>query len=304
MSRMNRRQFTWIATGGLASATLVACSGDAVTDDLTPTQISDVEGAPPTLGPQASPPDTSGEEGGGEEATPEQEAASGDGGSESITLEAIDPYEWSMFEFEVSPGQEINVVNTGGLQHNFNVDDWDIATADLNGGEEETVTVPDDAEVGAEVEFYCSIPGHREGGMEGTITVVEAGAAGGEEATPADEATPVEEEATPEGGAASEDEGAAGSAGEAITVGGLDTLEFDPSEIEASPGQTILFINEGFLPHDFNVDELDMHTALLNNGEEEEITVPDDAESGSEYAYYCSVAGHREGGMEGTITIA
>src|SRR5680860_1911468 len=33
MSRMNRRRFTWMATGGVASAALVACGGDAVEDD-------------------------------------------------------------------------------------------------------------------------------------------------------------------------------------------------------------------------------------------------------------------------------
>lgn len=189
MSRMNRRQFTWIATGGLASATLVACSGEAVSDDLTPTQIPDVAGAPPTLAPQATPFES--EE--GEEATPvdeaspaaeegatpveeeaaaEEEPAATGGSGEAITLEAIDPYDWSMYEFEATPGQDITVINTGFLPHNFNVDEWGIATEDLNNGEEETVTVPDDAEAGAEVVFYCSVPGHREAGMEGTITVV------------------------------------------------------------------------------------------------------------------------------------
>lgn len=291
MSRMNRRRFTWMATGGVASAALVACNGEAVTDNLTPTRIADVEGAPPTLAPQATPFDSEGAAG---EATPVEEAAAGGDGTEPITLEAMDPYDWSMYEFEASPGQEITVVNVGQLQHNFNVDDWDIATEDLANGEEETVTVPDDAEVGADAVFYCSIPGHREGGMEGTITVVEAGAGGGEEATPVEE-----EEATP-----AEEEAAAGNgAGEPITVEGLDSLAFDPSSFEATPGQTIQFVNVGVLPHDFNIDELDMHTEQLQGGGEAEVVVPDDAEVGAEYVYYCSVTGHREGGMEGTMTI-
>lgn len=190
MKRMNRRQFAWMATGGVASATLVACSGDAVTDDLDPTMIPDVEGAPPTLAPQATPfesPEEAtpaaeatpvegatpvGEEAPAEEEGAAQEEGAAGGGGEAITLEAIDPYEWSMSELEAAPGQEITVINTGFLPHNFTVDEWGIATANLSTDEEETVTVPEDAEVGANVEFYCSEPGHREGGMVGTITIV------------------------------------------------------------------------------------------------------------------------------------
>lgn len=188
MRRMNRRRFTWMATGGVASAALVACGSDAVDEDLTPTQIAEVEGAPPTLAPQATPFESPEEE----EATPagdatpvegeatpaEEEVAAGGeeegaaGAGEAITLEALDPFDWSMYEFEVTPGQEITVVNTGNLLHDFYVDEWGIATAALGNGEEETVTVPDDAEVGATVEFYCSQPGHRQSGMEGMITVV------------------------------------------------------------------------------------------------------------------------------------
>ncbi|HEV2127922.1 MAG TPA: hypothetical protein VGR22_04815, partial [Thermomicrobiales bacterium] len=54
MIRMNRRRFTWVATSGIASAALVGC-GEAVDEDLTPTRIPDVAGAPPTLAPQVEP---------------------------------------------------------------------------------------------------------------------------------------------------------------------------------------------------------------------------------------------------------
>jgi nitrite reductase (NO-forming) len=116
-----------------------------------------------------------------------------------------------------------------------------------------------------------------------------AGATPAAEAMPA--ATPVEEETA-----------AAGGGGDAVVVHTLDALQFDPSEIEAAPGQEITVVNDGVMQHDFVIDELEMATDLLNNGEEQTVTVPDDAEPG-EYTYYCSVPGHRQAGMEGTLTI-
>jgi plastocyanin len=291
---MNRRQFSWIATGGLASATLVACSGEAVSDDLTPTQIPDVQGAPPTLAPQATPFESEEEE----SATPVDEGAAG-GGAETITVTGLDTLAFDPSAFEAAPGQAILFINGGSLPHNFIVDELGIEMPALPSGEEQEVAVPEDAEVGAEYEYYCSVPGHREGGMVGTLTIVEAGAGGGEEeATPAeDEATPIEEEA------AAEEEAATGGSGEAITLEAMDPYDWSMYEFEATPGQEITVVNTGFLPHNFHVDEWGIATADLNNGEEETVTVPDDAEVGATVEFYCSVPGHREAGMEGTITV-
>lgn len=84
----------------------------------------------------------------------------------------------------------------------------------------------------------------------------------------------------------------------------MDSLSFDPSEAEVSPGQTVILQNDGFLQHDIAVDEWGgALTELLNNGQTGEFTVPEDAEVGAEFVYYCTVAGHRQGGMEGTFTI-
>ncbi len=291
MSRMNRRQFTWIATGGLASATLVACSGEAVTDDLTPTQIPDVQGAPPTLAPQATPFQS-------EEATPVEEAPAEEqaaGGGEPIRVAGLDTLRFDPESFEASPGQTILFVNEGSLPHNFIVEELGIDMPQIPGGEEQEVAVPEDAEPG-DYEYICSVPGHAEAGMVGTMTVVEAG--GGEEAASADdEATPVEEEAAVE-----EESAASAGGGEPIRVAGLDTLRFDPESFEASPGQTILFVNEGSLPHNFIVDELGIDMPQIPGGEEQEVVVPDDAEPG-DYEYICSVPGHAVAGMVGTMTV-
>lgn len=85
------------------------------------------------------------------------------------------------------------------------------------------------------------------------------------------------------------------------TVTSVDN-DFDTETIEARPGDTITLTNEGFAQHDLVVDELGIATDLLNNGQSMTITIPEDAEPG-EYEFYCSVPGHKEAGMVGTLTI-
>lgn len=77
---------------------------------------------------------------------------------------------------------------------------------------------------------------------------------------------------------------------------------FDVSTITAKPGDTITLTNNGFIGHDLVVDDLGLDTGLLNNGESSTITIPMDAEPG-DYEFICSVVGHKESGMFGTLTI-
>ncbi len=99
-----------------------------------------------------------------EESTP---ATSEDG---SVLLEAHDPFNWSVSEITVKPGDTIQVVNTGALDHDFVVDEFGIEEPLAPGAEAVTVTIPADAAPG-EYRFYCSIPGHAESGMVGTLIV-------------------------------------------------------------------------------------------------------------------------------------
>jgi plastocyanin len=66
---------------------------------------------------------------------------------------------------------------------------------------------------------------------------------------------------------------------------------------------TIDFTNEASLAHDVRVEDADGEnlggTSVFAEGEES-ATV--ELESG-EYTFFCSVPGHREGGMEGTLTV-
>jgi plastocyanin len=86
-----------------------------------------------------------------------------------------------------------------------------------------------------------------------------------------------------------------------LTLTATDT-QFDQTELTAAAGEvTIELVNDSDLPHNVEVE---------GNGIEE---VSDTISSGStelalaldpgEYTFYCAVPGHREAGMEGTLTV-
>jgi len=78
-------------------------------------------------------------------------------------------------------------------------------------------------------------------------------------------------------------------------------LAFDPPELTAEVGEdlAIVLTSEDML-HDFTIDELDVHVAA-DRGDTAEGALRAD-EPGT-YTYYCSVPGHRDAGMEGTLTV-
>ncbi|HEV2129256.1 MAG TPA: c-type cytochrome [Thermomicrobiales bacterium] len=122
----------------------------------------------------ADPGETAAGENTGQDAPAEEGvAADADAETADVVLEAIDPYEWSETEPIVAPGSTITAVNAGSLEHNFTVDELGIAEDLPTDGTNVTITIPEDAEPG-QYEFYCSVPGHREGGMVGTLIVEES----------------------------------------------------------------------------------------------------------------------------------
>ncbi len=90
-----------------------------------------------------------------------------------IVIETRDDFSWSLPSFDVVAGQFIEIQNTGVLEHHFVVDEWGINET-VSSGEIKLVQVPDTVEAGQQFLFYCSVPGHQAGGMEGTITVIES----------------------------------------------------------------------------------------------------------------------------------
>jgi plastocyanin len=93
----------------------------------------------------------------------------GDGGSATgvtvvATEFAFDPADLSV---AADTAVEITVDNQGVVEHDLTVDELDL---EIYAGPGETVTETVTLAAGT-YEMYCSIPGHRASGMEGTLTV-------------------------------------------------------------------------------------------------------------------------------------
>lgn len=96
----------------------------------------------------------------------------GNGGS-SVDMEMGEMYfEPDSVTAEAGSTLTVNLENAGSQLHDFTIDDLggERVHVEVPAGEEDSASldIPDDA---GEIEFYCSVPGHRAAGMEGTITV-------------------------------------------------------------------------------------------------------------------------------------
>jgi uncharacterized cupredoxin-like copper-binding protein len=70
--------------------------------------------------------------------------------------------------------------------------------------------------------------------------------------------------------------------------------------VEVGEGEvTVEIANLDAFDHDFTIDELDVQLLL---GANESAEAMFEASPGT-YTFYCSVPGHREAGMEGTLTV-
>jgi plastocyanin len=81
-------------------------------------------------------------------------------------------------------------------------------------------------------------------------------------------------------------------------------LKFDTDQLDANAGEvTIDFTNPAGLTHDVVLEQDSQElgrTDLISNGDQDSFTV---TLQPGDYTYYCSVPGHRESGMEGTLTV-
>lgn len=101
------------------------------------------------------------------------------GGSEApaakdITIEALVTLKWEPADLTAEAGQPVNITMTsdGALEHNFVwADQPDTDFLHTNIGETEDGPASRTFDTAGSYEFYCTIPGHREAGMVGELTV-------------------------------------------------------------------------------------------------------------------------------------
>jgi uncharacterized cupredoxin-like copper-binding protein len=237
-------------------------------------------------------------------AAPEAAAA------QSVEFVAQDIY-FEPKEVTIPANTDVTAVirNDGAAPHNFSIDELGIDVDVAPGETQETVI---NAPAG-EYEYYCNVPGHKEAGMVGTLTVTGGGSAAVSPGTAAPGATPAQaaatsatagvatpagptSEATP---AAGEQEQAAGGSN-AVEVDAYD-IYFEPKElsIPADTDVTVRILNEGAAPHNFSIDELGISIDIAPGATEETVI---NAPAGT-YEYYCDVPGHKQAGMVGTLTV-
>ena len=198
--------------------------------------------------------------GGGAVATP---AAPPDRFDVTLVNGAIEPAE---FTIPANADVTIAVVNNGSVGHDFTLEDQDITTSmlDVGAAAEVVVNLPPGTYV-----YYCSQPGHRENGMQGTLIVQEEAAS------------------------------AASGFGEPIRILLNDTM-FEPSVITvpANVDIQLLLENRGYLMHDLAIAKPKYVSSPIGNGQSTTMVINVPA---GEHEFYCSQIGHRQMGMTGKI---
>jgi uncharacterized cupredoxin-like copper-binding protein len=109
------------------------------------------------------------------------------------------------------------------------------------------------------------------------------------------------------GSSSSDESGTTGTpagGGEAIAIGETE-YKLDPSSVTIDAAGTVTFrvTNNGSIDHALEVDGqgVEEETETIEPGETAELTV-DLSKEGS-YEIYCPINGHRDMGMEGTLTV-
>lgn len=107
--------------------------------------------------------------------------------------------------------------------------------------------------------------------------------------------------ASPAGSPAASPVGSPAASSVALLIEARD-LAFEPRELEASSGAVlpITLHNAGSIAHNVTIDELDFQLGAAP-GQTTTAALADVA--AGTYTFYCSIPGHRQAGMEGTLTV-
>lgn len=210
-------------------------------------------------------------------------ASGGSGGGSSIS---VTEKEFSITPSKVTaaPGQiTFHIKNTGAVAHDITVDvNGAIHSSPLvQPGTTETWSVT--INTPGTYAMYCSVPGHRQAGMNGSLTV----------------------------GAGSSGSSSSSSASSGASSGGASSVsvtekEFSitPANVTASPGTITFHIkNTGAVAHDItlNVNGAIHSSPLVQPGKTETWSVT--ISTPGTYDMYCNVPGHKQAGMNGSLKV-
>lgn len=240
--------------------------------------------------------------GAGATATAEAEAAaspaagapaaggSDEAASQEVTITMHDIY-FDPAELTIPANTPVKVVlpNQGAAVHDFSIDSLGISVT-VNPGETGEVVINAPA---GEYDFYCNIPGHKDAGMVGKLTVEEGAAA------PPPAAAASESEESPAAATGDAEAPAAPAADSPVIT--MHDIYFEPADftIPANTPVKVSLPNDGAAPHDFSIDALGI-SVTVNPGDTGEVEI--NAPAG-EYDFYCNIPGHKEAGMVGKLTV-
>lgn len=208
----------------------------------------------------------------------EKEAAAKEVVTPDLTVHAFD-IGWREKELKIGPGEvTIEMVNEGAIAHTFVLEGvtGGKKLSTPSGGAKDHATFPLQA---GTFTYFCDIPGHRQGGMEGKLTVDPSAPAPGS------------------GGG-----GGGGGGGTPVAIEAGD-LFFKPKEVTAPAGPVaITLTNKGLIQHNLVVEgEASFKKIDLAPGGSGTSTL--EAKPGT-YVLFCDVAGHRPAGMEAKLTVS
>ena len=230
------------------------------------------------------------------EPTPAPESGGEVANAGPYDIDMLDTFKFSIEAMTIPANTDVmvNVVNAGAAVHSFVVEGQPIDSGQLPGGGTATVTI--NLPPGTYT-YICDVPGHKELGMVGTLTVVDPAAAPADGGGDMGAGAPAAE--TPAAGAPPTDAAASGGP---FAVEMTDEFKFVgvPASIPANTDVQFDVANAGAAVHSFVVEGQGIGSAQLAGGGTETVTV--NLPPGT-YTVICDVPGHKELGMVATLTV-